>query len=86
MKQTDHVTLNFNNYISTTFDTTWNRGLLYKFYNLEFSSNLIKLISSFPSQRKFSVSLEGEISTPRERRAGVPQGSVLSLLCEHIYV
>jgi hypothetical protein len=45
---------------------------------LEFSTNLIKLIGSFLSQRQFRVSVEGEISTPRVMQAGVPQGSVLS--------
>jgi hypothetical protein len=44
---------------------------------LEFSTNLIKLVGSFLSQQKFSVSVEGEMSTPREMQAGVPQGSVL---------
>jgi hypothetical protein len=46
---------------------------------LEFSTSLIKLISSFLSQRKLLViiSVEVEMSTPREMRAGVPQGSVL---------
>jgi hypothetical protein len=84
---TDHVTLNFNNKLSMTAvfldiekasDITWHFGLLYKLSNLEFSTNLIKLIASFLSQRKFSVSVEGEMSTPREMQAGVPQGSVLS--------
>jgi hypothetical protein len=59
VRLTDHVFLNFNNNISTAavfldiekaFDTTWHLGLLYK---LKFSFNLMKLISSFLSQRKF---------------------------------
>jgi hypothetical protein len=32
----------------------------------------------FLSQRKFRVSVEGEMSPPRVMQAGVPQGSVLS--------
>jgi hypothetical protein len=59
--------------IEKLFDTTWHSGLLYKLSKLEFSTSLITLI-----QRKFNVSVEGEISTPREMRAGAPQGSVLS--------
>jgi hypothetical protein len=87
MTLTDHVTLNFNNRMSTAaefldiekaFDTTWHPGLLYKLLKLEFSTNFIKLIDSFLSNRKFSVSAEGEMSTPREMQAGVPQDSVLS--------
>jgi hypothetical protein len=87
MRLTDHVTPNFNNKMSTAavfldieeaFDTTWRPGLLYKLSKLEFSTSLIKLISSFLSQQKFKFSVEGEMSTPREMKAGVPQGSVLT--------
>jgi hypothetical protein len=87
MRLTDHVTLNFNNNVSTAAvfldiekasDKTWHLGFIYKLTKLEFSINLIKLISSFLSQRKFRVSVEGEMSSPREMRAGVPQGSVMS--------
>jgi hypothetical protein len=95
MRLTDHVTLNFNNNLSTVavildiekaFHTRWHPGLLYELSKLEFSINFIKLISSFLSQRKFRVSVEGEISTPREMQAGVPQGSVLSPTLYSIYI
>jgi hypothetical protein len=48
MRLTDHVTIIFNNNMSTAtvfldiekaFDTTWHTGLLYKLSNLEFSSS-----------------------------------------------
>jgi hypothetical protein len=54
---------NFNNNMSTAavfsdiekaLDATWHPGLLYKVSELEFPTSLIKLISSFLSQRKFS--------------------------------
>jgi hypothetical protein len=86
MRLTDHVTLNFNNNMSTAavfldiekaFDTTLHPGLLYKLSELHFWSSLIKLISSFFSNRKFRVMFEGELSTPRVMQAAVPQGSVL---------
>jgi retron-type reverse transcriptase len=72
--------------IEKAFDTTWHSGLLYKLSNLEFSKSLIKLIGSFLSQRKFSVSVEGEMSTRREMQAGVPQGSVLSPTLFNLYI
>jgi hypothetical protein len=87
MRLTDHVTQNFNNNMSTAavflhiekaFDTTWHPGLLYKLSKMHFSTSLIKIISSFLSNRKFRVSVEGEMSAPREMQAGVSQGSVLS--------
>jgi hypothetical protein len=86
-------TLHFNNNLSTptvfldiekAFDTSWHLGLLYKLAKLQFSK--IMLISSFLSQRKFRVSVEGEISTPRYMQAGVPQGSVLSSTLYNLYI
>jgi hypothetical protein len=68
------------------FDTTWHTGLLYKLSKLEFSINLIKLVSSFLSQRKFRVSVEGEMSMPRVMQAGVPHGSVLSPTLYDMYI
>jgi hypothetical protein len=87
MRLAEQVTLKFYNNMSTAavfldiekaFDTTWHPSSLYKLSNLKFSANLIKLISSFLSQRKFRVPVEGEISTPRYMQAGVPQVYVLS--------
>jgi retron-type reverse transcriptase len=72
--------------IEKAFDNTWHYGLLYKLCKLEFSTNLIKLLGSFLSQRKFRVSVEDEMSTPREMQAGVPQGSVLSPTLFNMYI
>jgi hypothetical protein len=95
MRLTDHVTLNFNNKMSTAavfldikeaFDTTWNPDLLYKLSKFEFSKTMIKLIGSLLSLRKFSVSVEGEMSTPREMQAVELQGSVLSPNLFNLYI
>jgi hypothetical protein len=92
---TDHVTLNLNKNMSTAavfldiekaFDTLRHTGLLYKLSKLDFSVSLMKLISSFVYKRKLFVSVEGEMSTPRIMKAGVPQGSVLSPTLFNIYV
>jgi hypothetical protein len=53
---------------------------------VEFSASLIKLISYFLSNRKFSVSVKGEMSTPRIMQAGISQGSVLSPTLFHMYI
>jgi hypothetical protein len=95
MRLADHLTLNFKNNMSTVavfldiekaFDITWHPGLLYKLSKLQFSTNLIKLISSFLSQRNFRVSVEGEMSTPRYMQARMPQGSVLSPTLYYLYI
>jgi hypothetical protein len=64
--------------IEKAFDTTWQTFLLCKLSKLYFSTSLIKLMSSFLFNRKFCISVEGEMSTPRIMQAGLPQGSVLS--------
>jgi hypothetical protein len=95
MRLMDHVTLNFNNKMSMAavfldieraFDTTWHSGLIYKLSKLEFLASFIKLIGSFLSQRKFRVSVDGEMSTPMIMQAGVPQGSVLSPSLFNMYI
>jgi hypothetical protein len=91
MRLTDHVTLNFNNNmpmaavflgIEKTFGTTRYSGLLHKLSKFEFSASLIKLISSFLSQRKYTycVLVESEMSIPSEMQARVPQGSILYIM------
>jgi hypothetical protein len=80
MKLINHVTLDFNNKMSTAvvflnigkaFKTIWHPCLLYKLSKLEFFMNLIKL-SSFLLQQMFSVSVEGEMSALRDTQTGVP--------------
>jgi hypothetical protein len=72
--------------LKKTFDKTWYLGLLYKLSELKFSTNLIKLINSFLSQIKFRVSVEGELSSPRDIQVGVPQGSVLSPTLSNLFI
>jgi hypothetical protein len=53
---------------------------------IEFSISIIKFISTFLSNRKFRVSVKGEISTPREIQAAVSQGSVLAPTLYSLYI
>jgi hypothetical protein len=91
------VTLNFNNIVSTApvfldtekaFDTTWHIGLLHKLSELKLPIDLIlvKLLSSFLSQRKFRVSVTGEMSMPTDIRPGLPQASGLSPTLYSLYL
>jgi hypothetical protein len=87
MRLAHQVTLNFNNNMSTAviffyfkkaFNTTWHTRLLHKLSELEFSTSLIKLITSFLTDRKFKALADGKFSTPCKIVVGVPQGSVLN--------
>jgi hypothetical protein len=53
---------------------------------MDFSASLLKLISSFLSNRKYFVSTEGEMSTPKIMQAEVPQGFILSLTLFNMYI
>ena len=64
----------------------WHAGLLHKLESNGISGDLLKLISSFISQQKQRVILNGQSSEWREVSAGVPQGSVLGLLFFLIYI
>jgi hypothetical protein len=91
-----HTYIDFKRLVTSSFlsflgiekavNTTWHPGLLYKLSKLHFSTRIIKLISSFVLQRKFRVSVEGEMSTPRRMQAGVPQGSVLCSSLYNLYI
>jgi hypothetical protein len=94
MRLTDHITLNFNNTstaavfldIEKAFDITWHSGLLYKISKLQFPVCVTKLINSYLTNRKCRVSVEGELYTPKEIQAGVPQGSVLATTLYSLYI
>jgi hypothetical protein len=68
------------------FIMTWHLGLLYKVPELKFSTSLINLIGSFLSERKFRVSVEREMFTPRDIKEVEPQGSVLSHTLYSLYI
>jgi hypothetical protein len=56
--------------LEKAFVTTWHLGLLHKLSTLKFIISLIKLIGYYLSQRKFEVSVGGEMSAPRNIQAG----------------
>ena len=71
--------------ISKVFDRVWQAGLLHKLRPYGISGKIFSLISSFLSNRRLWVVLDGKFSQEYPVNAGVPQGSILGptlfLLC-----
>ena len=63
--------------ISKAFDRVWHTGLLHKLKSYEISSQIFGLISSFLSNKRLRVVLDGKSSQEYPFNAGVPQGSIL---------
>ena len=65
--------------ISKAFDRVWHAGLLHKLRSYGISGQIYGRISSFLSNRRLQVVLDGKSSDEYPVNAGVPQGSILGL-------
>ena len=63
--------------ISKAFDRVWHAGLLHKLKSYGISGPIFSLISSFFSNRRLRVVLDGKSSQEYPVNAGIPQGSIL---------
>ena len=63
--------------ISKAFDRVWHAGFLHKLKSYGISGQIFSLISSFLSNRRLRVVLDGKSSQEYPVNAGVPQGSIL---------
>ena len=63
--------------ISKAFDRVWHAGLLHKLKSYGISGQIFGLISSFLSNRRLRVVLDGKSSQEYPVNAGVPQGSIV---------
>ena len=63
--------------ISKAFDRVWHAGLLHRLESYGISGQIFGLISSFLSNRRLRVVLDGKSSQEYPVNAGVPQGSIL---------
>ena len=67
-------------------DSVWHNGLRYKLMNSELPNQIIRLMSSFISDRTITVKINDAMSDKVKLNAGTPQWSVLSPLLFLMYV
>ena len=72
--------------ISKAFDRVWHAGLLHKRKSYGISGQIFGLISSFLSNRRLQVVLDGKSSQEYTVNAGVPQGSNLGPTLFLLYI
>ena len=72
--------------ISKAFDRVWHAGLLHKLKSYGISGQIFSLISSFLSNRRLRVVLDGKSSQEYPVNVGVPQGSILGPTLFLLYI
>ena len=66
--------------LSNAFDRVWHTGLLYKLSQCGVHGALLRWLRAYLADRSFCVQFEGQTSSSRKIKSGVPQGAILSPL------
>ena len=66
--------------VEKAFDAVWHNGLPKKLHDMELPSDILRIISSFLTDRTIQVKIGNTLSEVVQLLAGTPQGSILSPL------
>ena len=72
--------------VEKAFDAVWHNGLLKKLHDMELPSDILRIISSFLTDRTIQVKIGNTLSEVVQLLAGTPQGSILSPLLFILFV
>ena len=72
--------------ISKAFDNVWSEGLILKLKKLGIDGEMIVILSSFLTDRKQRVTMDGVCSDWADIESGVPQGSILGPILFLVYI
>ena len=72
--------------VEKAFDNVWHNGLRFKIFQLDLPTKMTRWLSDFLVGRLIQVNVNNFLSNQINPKAGIPQGSVLSLLLFLIYV
>ena len=71
--------------LSNAFDKIEHKALIHKMKKMKINNNITEIIKHYLTDRIFSVRMEGEVSTIRNVKGGVPQGSALGPILFTLY-
>ena len=72
--------------VEKAFDVVWHNSLLKKLHERELPSDILRIISSFFTDRTIQVKIGNTLSEVVQLLAGTPQGSILSALLFILFV